>query len=105
MGELEELALLRVDGNFYESYHSALYHLWDAVPVGGAILFDDFSASRAGATGPRLAWEDFKRAHGLSETLQAVDWTSSLIVKETDVRVRWETHAPRRQTGLKTVFG
>jgi hypothetical protein len=35
------LAVLRTDGNYYDSYQDALYHLYPRVSVGGCIIFDD----------------------------------------------------------------
>ena len=35
-----KLAILRIDGNFYDSYADALYHLYELVPVGGIVIFD-----------------------------------------------------------------
>lgn len=36
--------MLRIDGNFYDSYQDALYYLYPLVPVGGWVIFDDISA-------------------------------------------------------------
>jgi len=103
------IAVLRIDGNFYESYTTALYHLWDSVPLGGAIIFDDFAATAAvpaSTTGPRAAWEDFKREHALREQLRPVDWTSSYVIKETGTRVAWGRYdAARRRKRGKDLFG
>jgi hypothetical protein len=35
------LAVLRLDGNFYASYQDVLYALYELVPVGGYVIFDD----------------------------------------------------------------
>lgn len=103
------IAVLRIDGNFHESYTTALYHLWDRVPLGGTIIFDDFAATAAdpaGTTGPRAAWEDFKRDHALREQLQPVDWTCSYVIKETGTRVAWERYdAARKRKRGKDLFG
>jgi len=37
----EEIAVLRVDGNFYDSYQDAMYFLYESVPVDGIVIFDD----------------------------------------------------------------
>jgi hypothetical protein len=34
-----KIAILRIDGNFYDSYQDALYHLYELVPVGGYVIF------------------------------------------------------------------
>ena len=89
------IAVLRIDGNFYESYQDALYHMWEFVPVGGFVIFDDYVE---GKNAPWLGhfWAEFKRAHGLREQLRAIDWTSSFFQKVTDVQVDWTAYARDR---------
>ena len=36
------IAVLRIDGNFYDSYQDAMYYLYEYVPVGGFVIFDDY---------------------------------------------------------------
>ena len=64
-----QLAVLRVDGNFHDSYQDALYNLYGFVPVGGYVIFDDVF-SHAGAM---QAWKEFKEDHGLPEELTQID--------------------------------
>jgi O-methyltransferase len=40
-----KLAILRVDGNFYDSYQDALYYLYELVPVGGYVIFGKLLAN------------------------------------------------------------
>ena len=63
--------------------------------MGGFVIFDDYVE---GKNAPWLGqfWAEFKRAHGLRETLRAVDWTSSYFRKETDVKVDWSAYARDR---------
>tara|TARA_B110001452_G_scaffold259899_1_gene256797 strand:+ start:139 stop:1206 length:1068 start_codon:yes stop_codon:yes gene_type:complete len=91
-----QVAVLRIDGNFYESYQDALYHMWDFVPVGGFVIFDDFvqGSQTPGSLG--RCWADFKRAHGLTEKLLAIDWSSSFFQKATRVKVDWRAYARDR---------
>ena len=92
----QKVSVLRIDGNFAESYHDALYYMWDFVPVGGFVIFDDFSAentqrnSNAGQL--HRCWLDFRRAHGLTEKLLTIDWSSSFFRKTTNVKVDWNAH-------------
>ena len=37
----DPIAVLRVDGNFYASYQDVLYAVYENVPVGGIVIFDD----------------------------------------------------------------
>jgi len=89
------IAVLRIDGNFYESYQDALYYMWEFVPVGGFVIFDDYVE---GKHSPWLGhfWSEFKRAHGLREQLLAIDWTSSFFQKVTDVKVNWSAYVRDR---------
>ncbi|KAK7242238.1 Macrocin-O-methyltransferase [Aureococcus anophagefferens] len=59
------VAVLRVDANFCGSYQDALYGLYDRVPVGGFVVFDDVM------THPEVmrCWLDFKADQGLPEDL------------------------------------
>ena len=77
------VALLRVDANFYDSYQDALYGLYDRVPVGGFVVFDDVLSH------PEVmrCWLDFKRDNGLPEDLVRVDLASAFFRKSADVRV------------------
>jgi hypothetical protein len=118
------VAVLRIDGNFYESYQDALYHMypraaqtahvlhllrslldsdatlcnrWEFVPVGGFVIFDDFVQGSLVPGSLGRCWVDFKRAHSLNEQLLAIDWTSSFFQKVTDVKVDWGAYARDRK--------
>lgn len=41
--ELEPIALLHVDVDWYDSVYCALEHLWDHVVPGGIVIFDDYT--------------------------------------------------------------
>lgn len=38
---IQSIAVLRVDGNFYDSYQDAMYYMYDVVRIGGIMIFDD----------------------------------------------------------------
>jgi hypothetical protein len=59
------IAFLRIDGNFYTSYESSLYYLYERVPVGGIVYFDDIPSHKACLQ----AWQDFQHDQKLNETL------------------------------------
>ena len=66
-----ELALLRLDGDLYESTRDALAALYDKVVPGGFILVDDY-----GDFPPcRKAIEEFRRQRGITEPIVQVDWS------------------------------
>jgi hypothetical protein len=41
------IAVLRLDGNFYFSYQDAMYALYELVPVGGVVIWDDLRGHAA----------------------------------------------------------
>jgi hypothetical protein len=68
---IEQLALLRLDGDLYESTMDALLALYDKVVPGGYVVVDDY-----GALPPcRRAVEDFRAERGIAEPLEQIDWT------------------------------
>jgi O-methyltransferase len=68
---VDRLALLRLDGDLYESTLVALRSLYSKVSVGGYVVVDDYGAVSA----CRAAVEDFRAEHGIGEELERVDWT------------------------------
>jgi O-methyltransferase len=68
---IESLALLRVDGDLYESTRDALVALYDKVSPGGFVLIDDY-----GDFPPcRAAVDEFRHGRGISAPITAVDWS------------------------------
>ncbi len=68
---MERLALIRLDGDLYESTIVALRSLYPKLSPGGYLIVDDW-----GAMPPcRKAVEDFRREAGVTEPIQEVDWT------------------------------
>jgi hypothetical protein len=64
-------ALIRLDGDMYESTFVALSCLYPKVSKGGFVIIDDY-----GAIGQcRQAVEDFRAAAGIKETMRQVDFT------------------------------
>jgi hypothetical protein len=68
---IDRIAVLRLDGDMYESTHLALTHLYPKVSPGGFVIVDDYGA----LPNCRLAVEDFRRAMGIVEPIVPVDWT------------------------------
>jgi O-methyltransferase len=68
---IDQLSILRLDGDMYESTIVALDALYPKLSVGGYLIVDDY-----GALEPcRRAVDDYRRDHGISEPLVEVDWT------------------------------
>jgi O-methyltransferase len=68
---IDELALLRIDGDMYESTMVALRSLYPKVSRGGYVIVDDYGALQS----CREAVEDFRRDRSVSEPLLPIDWT------------------------------
>ena len=68
---IERLAVLRLDGDLYESTIDALDALYPRLSPGGYCIVDDFGAIPA----CRQAVEDYRARHGITEPLVPVDWT------------------------------
>ncbi|RVT98682.1 glycosyltransferase [Rhodovarius crocodyli] len=68
---IERIAVLRLDGDMYESTWIALESLYHRVPPGGFVIVDDYGAVEA----CRQAVEDFRSLHGITAPLHQIDWT------------------------------
>ena len=74
--EIKDIALLRLDGDLYESYMVSLEALWDKVVPGGFVIIDDFALG-----GCRKAIQDFFKQKGIDPYLHNVDFTVKVIQK------------------------
>jgi O-methyltransferase len=68
---IERIAVLRLDGDMYESTMVALESLYPRLAPGGYLIVDDYGA----VPGCREAVEDYRRAHRIDEPVHAIDWT------------------------------
>jgi O-methyltransferase len=68
---IEQLAVLRVDGDMYESTIIALESLYPKLAPGGYVIVDDYGA----VPGCRQAVEDFRARERITERAEAIDWT------------------------------
>lgn len=67
----ERLAVMRLDGDLYESTMDALTHLYPKLSPGGFAIVDDY-----GLLPPcRQAVDDYRRAHGIAEPVVPIDRT------------------------------
>jgi hypothetical protein len=70
--EIGPIAVLRLDGDLYESTIDALTHLEPLVSPGGFVIVDDY----AGIDACRQAVTDHRAAHGITAEIHDVDWTA-----------------------------
>jgi hypothetical protein len=64
------LAVLRLDGDMYESTMQALDSLYDKVSLRGFVIVDDYGA----VPGCQAAVKDFRVKRNISETVVSIDW-------------------------------
>lgn len=68
---IERLAVLRLDGDMYESTMDGLRHLYPKVSVGGYVIVDDYGAVPA----CKQAIHDYRNEHGITDPIHEIDWT------------------------------
>jgi len=68
---MKELAVLRLDGDMYESTMDALTHLYPKLSRGGYLIVDDYGAIPA----CKKAVHDFRASAGIEEEMREIDWT------------------------------
>jgi hypothetical protein len=69
---VERLALLRLDGDMYESTRDTLVALYDKVSPGGFVVIDDLFLPPC-----RQAVEEFRAERGIDEPTVEIDWTGA----------------------------
>ena len=83
---LLQIAVLRIDGNFYSSYQTVLYNMYEFVPVGGFLIFDDVGV---GDHGVMRCWKDFKREQRIPDELIYVTKEAAYFRKTVERQVDW----------------
>lgn len=67
--EIRQLALIRLDGDMYESTMDALVNLYPKLSLGGYVIVDDWGAVDA----CRRAIEDYRTKHAISDEIHPID--------------------------------
>jgi len=75
--EIGDIALLRLDGDWYESTKVCLENLFDLVVPGGFVIIDDYGHWE----GCRRATDEFLAARGLTVHLEKIDEDGVFFVK------------------------
>ncbi len=68
---VEKLAVLRLDGDYYESTRTALVNLYPKLSPGGFVIVDDYGEDQW--TYCRRAVDEFRAESGIEDELQQVD--------------------------------
>jgi O-methyltransferase len=69
---IDRLAVIRLDGDLYESTMDGLTALYPKLSVGGYVIVDDYGCIEA----CRRGVDDFRAENGITEALETVDWTA-----------------------------
>jgi O-methyltransferase len=67
---IRRLAVLRLDGDLYESTIVALRSLYPKLSVGGYVIVDDYALANC-----KAAVDEFRAERGITEPMERVDWT------------------------------
>jgi len=67
---VNQLAILRIDGDMYESTMNALVSLYPKLSVGGYTIIDDTLNESC-----RKAIEDFRKDYKINDQINKIDWT------------------------------
>jgi len=70
---IQSLAVLRLDGDMYESTMDALVNLYPKLSPGGYCIVDDYGAVPA----CKQAVHDYRNEHGIDEEIVTIDWAGS----------------------------
>jgi O-methyltransferase len=68
---VEQLAIIRLDGDMYESTMEALVHLYPKLSRGGYLIVDDYGA----IPNCRRAVDDYRKSQGITNEMGQIDWT------------------------------
>lgn len=68
---IEKLALLRLDGDLYESTMDTLDALYDKVSVGGFVVVDDYESWES----CKFAVDEFRGHRGVTDKIRRIDWS------------------------------
>jgi len=71
-------AVVRLDGDLYESTMDGLVNLYPGLSPGGYVIVDDYGFDNC-----RAAVEDYRREHGISDEIQRIDWTGAFWRRST----------------------
>jgi O-methyltransferase len=101
----ETIAMLRMDGDMYDSTIDILYNLYDLVEVGGMVTIDDFkwgSGAKAHSIkksqpsfGAKQAILDFRRLHGIEDyehRIHDIDGIAAWFVKAREINVKRDNY-------------
>lgn len=81
--KIQSLAVVRLDGDMYESTVDVLYRLYDKLSIGGYVIVDDWFGFPA-----KAACEDFFKVHGMNVTIVPIDGLSAYWQKTKQIEIQ-----------------
>ena len=75
---VDTLAVLRLDGDMYESTKDGLVNLYHKLSPGGALIADDYYLFEA----QRQAVDEFRAAHGIADAIIQIDHFGAYWIKD-----------------------
>jgi O-methyltransferase len=67
---IDQLALIRMDGDMYVSTMDSIMALYPKLSRGGYCIVDDYRSH----SGARRAIDEYRQKHGISEPIEQIDW-------------------------------
>ncbi len=74
---IEQLAVLRLDGDMYSSTMDALTNLYPKLSKNGFCIIDDYALQ-----GCRKAVDDYRSQHGIASKMHEIDWSGTYWRKD-----------------------
>jgi O-methyltransferase len=87
---IKRLAVLRLDGDMYQSTMDALTNLYPKVSQGGYVIVDDYGCIPA----CRQAVNDYRSTSGITEEIRDIDWTG-IFWQKGNYLSKWPTRSTR----------
>lgn len=91
---IERLAIVRIDGDMYESTIQVLEALYPKLAPGGYVIVDDYG----GIPACRRAVDDYREAMGITDEIRQIDWTGVFWLRSSDVLIGEGNPAAPRAT-------
>ncbi|CAF1327584.1 unnamed protein product [Rotaria sp. Silwood1] len=88
---VSRIAVLRMDGDMYESTMDQLFNLYSKVQVGGVIIVDDYIIPEC-----NRAVHDFRRWHQITEEIRSIsgDQPGHYWIKKKSIEVQMDRYQP-----------
>jgi len=88
---VKKLAVMRLDGDMYESTVDVLYNLYDRLSIGGYLIMDDWFGFPS-----KTACEDFFSVHGIQPEIIRIDRLSAYWEKTEEVDIQYWRYEQNR---------